>query len=83
MKVHQMSNINYSESNIFDVVSKLMDILSNFVDFTIFNAPVLLRITRSEIGDHDHYLAQASPHLPIVLCGYDCSVQVRHAAHPP
>ena len=77
-----MSKINYSESNIFDVISKFMDILSNFADITKFSVPVLLRIGFLEIEDHDHHFAKASLHLPIVLWGYDGGVQVRLATHP-
>ena len=46
-----MSKINYSESNIFDVVSKFMDILSNFANITKFSVPVLLRIGFLEIEE--------------------------------
>lgn len=51
------NNIQYSESNIFDDVSKFMDILSNFADFMIFGALVPSRIGLSEIADHYHYFA--------------------------
>ena len=78
-----MSNIDYSKSNMFDVVSKLMYILSSFVDFTISNAPVLLKNGLSENADHDHHFAHASLYLPIVLCGDDGGLPVHLAAHSP